>query len=372
MDTKGLRMRLTALSLMLGAPVFAQDRRQPDLDSRTQELRLMSYNLQNLFDLVDRPDTQDEEFLPTGKQKWTQVVLNDKFKNLGAIVAAESPDILGVTEVENQAILEEWVRSSLKGQRYQSVLAGPSDDARGITNGIISRFPVVETQSHRVWNSSWRRENGQVQTTRDILEVTLDTQVPGLQDSKITVFVNHWPSRAGGPAREFMRIEAGKKLGELMRQRLKEFPSRTILALGDFNDELSDRSMTEGLSVSARIEDLVTQPLAVFATGFEMLGLPLEKRGTYYFKKENQWNEIDHIVVGQGEQLGRSEIRGWRYRPASIRRVDHAFVRGGLKEPLGCELDDRAYAPKGKAANDARCLYGASDHYPLAAKLWLR
>jgi endonuclease/exonuclease/phosphatase family metal-dependent hydrolase len=364
--------KLGLFVVILGTGSFAQDNRTPDPNSKAKELRVMSYNVQNLFDTEDRPETQDEEFMPDGKQQWTRTLIQDKFRNLSKVVRLESPDVLAVSEIENQQILQEWVHSGLRDQGYVTVLAGPSEDSRGITNGIVSRYPVVEWKSHRVWNSSWRREDGRVQTTRDILEVTLDTQVPGLTDSRITVFVNHWPSRAGGPAREFMRIEAGQKLRELMQQRMREYPYRSVVALGDFNDELSDKSITDGLKVSRRFEDLSETALALFATGFERIHLPKEERGTYYFKRESQWNEIDHVVVGQGVALQKPELRGWRYRKGSLKRVDHEFVRAGDKAPLGCEITDRVYAPKGKEAVENRCLYGASDHYPLAARLWVR
>ena len=37
------------------------------------------YNLENLFDIYDDPAKNDEEFLPDGKNKWTEAKYNKKY-----------------------------------------------------------------------------------------------------------------------------------------------------------------------------------------------------------------------------------------------------------------------------------------------------
>ena len=39
-------------------------------DNNSDELFLMFYNVENLFDTLDSPNTKDEEFLPLSQKKW--------------------------------------------------------------------------------------------------------------------------------------------------------------------------------------------------------------------------------------------------------------------------------------------------------------
>ena len=73
------------------------------------------YNLENLFDIYDDPVKNDGEFLPEGKNKWTQEKYDIKQRNMAKVIAEMAKNngrwhtILGVSEIENRLVLEDLV-----------------------------------------------------------------------------------------------------------------------------------------------------------------------------------------------------------------------------------------------------------------------
>ena len=45
------------------------------------------YNLENLFDLEDDPNTHDNDFLPTSEKKWTPKRYKNKLRKLGFAIS---------------------------------------------------------------------------------------------------------------------------------------------------------------------------------------------------------------------------------------------------------------------------------------------
>jgi len=44
------------------------------------------YNLENLFDIFDDPETFDDDFTPTGKKKWTLKRYKNKIKKMSEVI----------------------------------------------------------------------------------------------------------------------------------------------------------------------------------------------------------------------------------------------------------------------------------------------
>ncbi len=175
---------------------------------KNDTLFLASWNLENLFDAVDDPQKNDESFLPNGDMEWTNDRLDKKMYNLARIIRmmnnGNGPDIMGVCEVENQAVLELMVEKYLADLNY-GIAYLESPDNRGIDNGLIfklDKFSLINLQADTVHLSDgW--------PTRLIFGVNLLTE----ENNKITVFVNHWPSRSGGQLEsEPNRISAASTL----------------------------------------------------------------------------------------------------------------------------------------------------------------
>src|SRR5690606_13257374 len=123
---------------------------------------------------------------------WSQEVVSAKMRNLGRVVKAAmkgaGADILVFQEVENKSILTEFVNKELKGMGYKYISLIEGDDSRGIDVGMVSRYPIVKEQLHKISFGHNQKLN-----TRGILEATFK-----VEGKLITVFGNHWPSQ-GNP-----------------------------------------------------------------------------------------------------------------------------------------------------------------------------
>ncbi len=365
-------MRLSICFFVLAASIFTTSIQARPLNTNGENaaprMKVMSFNVQNLFDTLDNPKTQDEDFTPRGTQEWTESIIQDKIRNLSAIIRDVNPDVIGVVEIENQQMLMRLVTEGLAGMGYQAALAGPSDDFRGIRNGIISRYPIVDKKTHRVWKDTWKTPGSKnVSKTRDILEVTVDTGVNKGNGRFVTYLVNHWPSRAGGPIRNQWRLEVAQQLTQIVKNITTKDTSRRVIALGDFNDDIFDDSFRKGTYL-VQTEDALAKfaPGTMFAADFELAKLPAHLRGTFYFDRGKVWNALDHVLIAGGTALNTKQIPGFRYVPGSLQINRHPFVNK-MGQPLGCELFDRVHS-----GSRTRCPKGAADHLPLSATFEFR
>lgn len=110
---KKILLALFALVIYCSTEIFAQN---------SDTLCIGFYNVENLFDTVDDPQKEDEEFLPNGENSWTQERLTQKFKNLSRVIRSmndfNGPDILGVCEVEHQHLLDTLTAVYLHDKYY--------------------------------------------------------------------------------------------------------------------------------------------------------------------------------------------------------------------------------------------------------------
>ncbi len=185
----------------------------------------------------------DEAFLPNGEMEWTEDRLDKKMYNLSRVIRmmnnGNGPDILGVCEVENQEVLEVMVLKYLSDLNY-NIAYLESPDNRGIDNGLIfksDKFKLLNVQADTVHLSDgW--------PTRLIFGVNLLTN----EDEKITVFVNHWPSRSGGQIEsEPNRIAAAQTLRSAVDRIFSLEENAKIFIIGDFNDDPVNISVLETL-----------------------------------------------------------------------------------------------------------------------------
>ena len=112
------------------------------------------WNLENLFDNIDDPKTEDEEFLSTGPKEWTDERVDKKLYNLSRVIRSmnnnQGPDLLGVCEVEHQHLLDTLISEYLSDKTYK-VAYLESPDGRGIDNGIVynsKAFSLLDVIGH--------------------------------------------------------------------------------------------------------------------------------------------------------------------------------------------------------------------------------
>ena len=101
---KFLKFALIILSLVIVFPIAAQN---------TNTAIIGFYNLENLFDTINDPNKNDEEFLPDGKNQWNSEKYHIKLKNMADVVSLIGAEyggfaVLGVSEIENKLVLEDF------------------------------------------------------------------------------------------------------------------------------------------------------------------------------------------------------------------------------------------------------------------------
>jgi len=252
------------------------------------------WNTQNLFDTVDDPEINDEEFLPNGEMEWTEDRLDKKMYNLARIIRMmnneRGPDILGVCEVENQKVLELMVVKYLSDLNY-NIAYLESPDNRGIDNGLIfksSEFTLLNLQADTVHLSdNW--------PTRLIFGVNLLTN----ENEKISVFVNHWPSRGGGQIEsEPKRISAAQTLRNAVDRIFSSDVNANIFIIGDFNDDPINVSVLDALKAHPIKCDSLPTDFEMNSEA-ELFNLSYQsfEKGEGSFKYRDTWNMLDQIIV---------------------------------------------------------------------------
>ena len=215
------------------------------------------YNLENLFDTIDDPNINDEEFLPQGANQWNTEKYLNKLHNMAYAISTIgtdwSPDglaILGVSEIENRTVLEDLViQPEIKDRNYQ-IVHYDSPDRRGVDVGLLYNpkyFKLVSSKSYRTIVPDQPDF-----ITRDQLLVS------GLFDGEMMHFiVMHWPSRYGGEKRSLPgRIAAAELCRHIADSILREDQNAKIIMMGDYNDYPDNKSITNYLRASGNMNDL--------------------------------------------------------------------------------------------------------------------
>ncbi|TAL59345.1 MAG: endonuclease [Bacteroidetes bacterium] len=252
-------------------------------DVRSKPVRLMFYNVENLFDIYDDPLTADNDFLPGGLMRWNLTRYNKKINSLyKTIVAAgewDPPAIVSFCEVENRKVLEDLVYGTYLLKFSYRIVHEESTDPRGIDVCLIYRKDLIDIITYSYWiPPDIKKENF---TSRSILYAKL-----GIEDDTVHLIVNHWPSRRGGVlAGEDLRM----KIAEMIREKTDSITESSskgikIIVLGDFNCTPDDQEM------KSLIADSETIPLINLSEKLAADGL-----GSYRYM--GTWEMIDQVIV---------------------------------------------------------------------------
>ena len=94
--------------------------------TNSNQISVLFYNVENLFDLKDNPETNDDEFTPNGDRRWTYKRFNRKVQNISKVILSsagwELPGIVGLCEIENRFVLERLISETpLKAFPYKII-----------------------------------------------------------------------------------------------------------------------------------------------------------------------------------------------------------------------------------------------------------
>ncbi|MEQ9466490.1 MAG: endonuclease/exonuclease/phosphatase family protein [Ekhidna sp.] len=292
------------------------------------------YNVENLFDTMDDPEINDEEFLPDGAKQWTPERYQDKLSQLSKVLAtmANGADIIGLSEVENRGVIEDLIKMpQLRGHQYD-IVHKDSPDRRGVDVGLIykkNRFTVL--------NTTWLEYPEEGYFTRDILFCT------GIYfGDTITIGVNHWPSRRSGPEK---RNQAGALLRQAVDSMLSLSANAKILLMGDFNDDPRNASIKGELRAADKEKKM--EPGDLFNTSADTY-----KLGYGSLSYRGAWNMFDQIIISEGMLQG----DGISYKPNTFSVFGPDWMRQTSGQYAGSPYRSFSYD---------NYIGGYSDHFPV-------
>ncbi|MBO5971720.1 MAG: endonuclease/exonuclease/phosphatase family protein [Alistipes sp.] len=274
------KILMLCMALFAVATLWAQDK----------PYKVVFYNLENLFDLHDDPETHDEEFLPKGVKKWNAKKYQMKLTNMErvlfdiAAINRDYPIVIGVSEIENRSVLEDLIsQPKLKGANYR-ICHYDSPDARGVDVAFLYRADVFKLQGSD--NIKLVVDELPNFKTRDLV-VMWGT----IEDEPFYFLVSHWPSRLGGKeASQFKRDACAKQIRGIKDSLLAANPATKVVVMGDFNDDATDASLVKTMGAKGKAEELVKGDF--FNPYFQML-----RAGYGTLAYQDAWNLFDNICV---------------------------------------------------------------------------
>lgn len=263
------------------------------------------YNVENLFDTIDDPGVNDAEFLPQGTNRWTGERYKAKLSNLASVIARigedvvpGGPAIIGLSEIENRGVMEDLINTPPLDKLGYDIVHYDSPDRRGIDVGLLYKkdaFKVINSTSNRLYMP------GRTDFySRDQLVVT------GLLfGDRISVIVNHWPSRRAGPE---YREAAARLSRQLSDSLTREDKNAKIFIMGDLNDDPTDRSVFKVLGAKANADKCGKG--ALFNPMWQLF-----RDGIGSLAYRDSWNLFDQIIIST--PLINAD-KGWRFYKARV------------------------------------------------------
>ena len=248
----------------------------------------MFYNVENLFDTKNNPDTEDDEFTANGDRHWTAHRLKKKQLNISKVILNASgwnvPDLVAMCEVENRELMENLLAFTPLNSVPYKIIHKESNDERGIDVSLLYNSNTFFPLNYRYFPLPDKNEKPM--KTREILYLC------GIANNFDTlhIFINHWPSRYNGllETRQ-LRNTAAKVLRNAVDSLNKVFYSPKIIIAGDFNDQPFDESIQEILKAK-KVKDQITENLL-----YNLSWNWLNYGGT--LKYQSQWSVFDQLIV---------------------------------------------------------------------------
>lgn len=288
MHIKEVILKVTStlvLLLLFSLRVVSQD------DRKSQPVRLMFYNVENLFDIYDDSLKDDDDFLPDGLMRWNFTRYNKKINSVyKTIVAAgkwSPPAIVGLCEVENRKVLEDLIYGTYLSKYDYGIIHEDSPDERGIDVCLIYRKSFVNIIDFKYWIPLSVAK-------KDFFSRSVLYAKCQIQNDTIHLIVNHWPSRRGGVlAGESLRM----KISEMIREAADSINNcfsgfAKIIIMGDFNCTPDDKVIQTLIKPSGSKKTQSSLSLVNLAGSRNS-----NASGTYHYM--GTWETLDQIIVSE-------------------------------------------------------------------------
>lgn len=318
------------------------------------------YNLENLFDIYDDPVKNDSEFLPEGKNKWTQAKYEKKLHNMAKVIRSMADNnkrwhtILGISEIENRLVIEDLVSQPEIADANYQIVHYDSPDRRGVDVALLykpDQFTYLDSESIPFdFNSDidFSDTDTSYFKTRDIL------MVHGLiAGEHFAFYVAHLPSRIGGKGGN-LRSRGAEIIYNHSREMEAKYPGIKIVAMGDMNDNPTDDSMAKYLHGQERLENVT--PGEFFSPYVSML-----KAGYGSLCYQGVWSIYDLELVNYN--LAHAPDGGLKIQPVT---KNHGKEYYGVvfKRPWMTTQKGQYKGYPFRTFSNGAFVGGYSDHYP--------
>lgn len=327
--------------ILIAVTAFAQEKKQYKVGM------IGFYNVENLFDTLNDPTKNDEEFLPDGTNRYTGKVYLDKLTKLEEVISQIgtdfSPDglsVIGCAEVENAEVLMDLAKQPKLASRNYKVVHFNSPDERSIDVALLYNPKYFTPKFSEPLFVDIKNDDGTPRFTRDVLYVA-----GNYNGELIHVFVNHWPSRRGGEeASAPYRSKAASVVKAKTDSIYKTDANAKIIIMGDLNDDPTSPSVANVLGAEGDMRDVTAKELYNPWMSYYKEGI-----GTLAY--QDSWNLFDQIIISQS-WLEKKQA-GFFFKEAKIFKKEFMIQKTGRFK--GYPL--RTY-------DFGRYVGGYSDHFP--------
>lgn len=359
------------------------------LYAATDEIKVMNYNVENLFDATHDSGKRDYTYLPKGhvlkklctemssanyikecyETDWTDAKLKLKLSQIKKMISAQGslPDILTVEEIENENVAK--LLASTLG--YSSYVMTESPDSRGIDVALFYNENKIKFLKSEVIDLNPDIPEGVEEGgTRDALVARFKFSNSLNESRELTLIANHWPAQSA-PAR--VRMKVALLVREWIDGDMKGSDPKNyhLMVLGDFNTTPQDdpNALVNGLqdySWKNRLVNVQTDFEKSSGNGAWQSKMP---PGSYFSPYSMSFVRLDAMFVSQNlvDSLG-VEVNDSSFRIVApdfaithyqdMSKDDHLFASVIYGVPL-------RYDHNAETAERA----GFSDHFPIVVKI---
>ena len=354
MNKKNLRCFFLFLCLLL---ICCSACTVKESENKINELNIVLWNVQNLFDGNDNETKYNEYRSSSG---WSDEKYKARLQSIAQAIekmSEESPDIIGLVEVENLQVLEDISQIYLSKYKYLHTFFGKNPDAPlGI--GFLSKFPFEDVKLHSITN------NGET-VPRPILEVKLY-----IEEKPLVFFICHWKSkREGDDKTETLRRNSARIIIRRIQELQEEDPNIPIIVMGDLNEN-HDEFFRRGNSVVTAL--MPDDPIALDRAGLQkdFLVLSYKKPPLPEYFQENTITFYSPWYHGSGGSYNYKD--NWE-------TIDHFLLSADLFKEIGWSFKSFKVMDEEPFVNNdgyphsynVRTGSGLSDHLPLLLTLEL-
>jgi len=340
---------ISFVAVLLGLSLMSSkgDDSAPQQNKRTIYAGVAFYNQENLFDTINDPLKNDDDFTPNGSYHWDAMRYERKLANMSKVLSLLCTDrvkggaaFIGLAEVENAHVLEDLCNQPALKEKGIQFIHYEGDDARGIDVAALYNPKMLHVKNSELISvtEEYKAFSGG-HITRGILHVE-----GNMLGENFHFLVNHWPSRgAASPSREFM----GRKVREIVNKIYANEPNAKIVIMGDLNDDPDNKSVTEALGAITNRKKVTPGSQELY----NPWGGILRKEGKGTLLYDGMWNLFDQIIIS-ANMLGdeRSDFKFFKneiFRPEWMTTTVGKYVGAPLRTTGGGVWQD-----------------GYSDHFP--------